>query len=158
MKKTKSQKVDNVRLFASAYLSAVARNLEYIEQINQFKAESKQIKSTNSVIQTEPGRSEYHIKMKMFTDKEEQVWNFTDLIQLIQFESPALLVKLLRQIHHNYSVLNIQEQVKALNERKVFCGSYSESIPNELYILKTLADCIEAVKESDSYTTESPRS
>ena len=148
MKKSKSKKVDNVRLFASAYLSAVARNLEYIEQIKKYETTLKQLQSSNTVLRTEPGKRKYQIELKMFRDSEEKVFDFTDIIQLIQFESPALLVKLLRQVHHNYSVLNIQEQVKALNERKVFCGSYSESIPNELYILKTLADCIEAVKET----------
>ncbi len=148
MKKSKGkQKSDEIRIFEATYLVAINRNKELIKENEALIDELERLKSTNSLIQTEPGRSEYHSKMKMFTDKEEQVWNFTDIIQLIQFESPTLIVKLLRQVHHIYSVLNIEEQVKALNERKVFCGRFSESIPNELYILKTLADSIEAVKE-----------
>jgi len=77
----------------------------------------------------------------------EQVYDFTDVIHLIQFNNPELLVKILREVHHNYSVMNINEMAAALNQHEPRISHYSESIPNELYILKTLADAIEAVKE-----------
>ena len=35
----------------------------------------------------------------------------------------------------------------ALNNKELSCGSYSESIPNELDILKALADNIMVIKE-----------
>jgi len=35
----------------------------------------------------------------------------------------------------------------ALNRKEVSISDYSERIPNELFILKALADCIEAVNE-----------
>ena len=145
MKKIKSKKIDNVRLFASAYLTAVARNLQYIEQIKKYESQIKQLESSN--ITTEPSKRKYLVSLRMYTNPNEQVYDFTDIIQLIQFESPELLVKILREIHNNYASLNISEMTAALNKHEQSINNYSESIPNELYILKTLADAIEAVKE-----------
>ncbi len=149
MKRLKSEckKNRNIRLFASAYLSAVSRNLEYIQQIKQRDEEIEQLKSSNTVINTEPGKRKYLINMRLYTNPNELIYDLTDIIQLIQFESPELLVKILRQIHHNYSVMNISEMTTALNKHEFTLGSYSESIPNELYILKVLADSIATIKE-----------
>jgi hypothetical protein len=141
MKKTKSKKVDNVRLFASAYLTAVARNLQYIEQIKKYESQIKQLESSNTAT------GKHLISLRMYMNPKEQVYDFTDIIQLIQFESSELLVKALREVHHNYSVMNINEMTAALNKHEQSINNYSESIPNELYVLKSLADAIEAVKE-----------
>ena len=133
----------SLSVFESTYLSAVNRNAELLKE-NQVLSE--QLARLQKFLAPENGRN-YLIQLKMYRDNQEKVFDFTDIIQLIQFESSVLLVKLLRQIHHNYSVLNINEMTKALNDYKPTVSKYSEGIPNELYILKTLADCIEAVKE-----------
>jgi hypothetical protein len=145
MKKTKSNKVDNVRLFASAYLTAVARNLQYIEQIKKYESQIKLLESSNFI--NEPDKRKHLISLRMYTNPKEQVYDFTDIIQLIQFNSAELLVKTLREVHHNYSVMNINEMASALNKHEFTLGSYSDSISNELYILKSLADAIEAIRE-----------
>ena len=41
MKKVKSKKPDGLKLLTSIYLTAVARNLEYIEQIKKYEDELK---------------------------------------------------------------------------------------------------------------------
>lgn len=152
MKKVKSKKTDNLRLLASVYLAAVARNLEYIEQIKKYEGELKRLTSSNNVLTTEPGNRKYNIKLKMYLDREEKVFDFTDIVQLIQYNSPELLVKILRQVHHNYSIMNINEMTAALNRKELSLATYSEDIPNELHYLKALADSIEAIKEIDTST------
>jgi hypothetical protein len=148
MKKQKGRKkTDDITVFEATYLTAINRNVELIKENKALTDELEQFKSTGFVLTSKPNKGKYLIQLKMYRDKQEKVFNFTDIVQLIQFESPALLVKLLRQIHHNYSVLNIDEMTKALNNYKPTVSKYSEGIPNELYILKTLADCIEEVKE-----------
>ena len=147
MKKAKSnnQKADDLRIFAATYLTAVNRNMELIKENKALTKELDRLKSSN--INTEPGKRKYLINLRMYMNPKEQVYDFTDIIQLIQFESPALLVKILREVHHNYSVMNINEMTAALNKHEQSINNYSESLPNELYILKTLADAIEAVRE-----------
>ena len=147
MKKSNKKKVDDLRIFESTYLAAINRNLELINENTALTDKLEQLKNSNNIITTEPGKRKYLIKLKMYMDSEEKVIDFTDIVQLIQFESPALLVRMLRQIHHNYSCMNIDEMAKALNNFKPTVSRYSESIPNELYIIKTLADSIEAVRE-----------
>lgn len=88
----------------------------------------------------------YMIKLKMFVDTQEQVFDFTPLIELVQFNGIELIVKIMRQVHHNYALLNIEEMTNALNSHKTTLGSYSESIPAELYFLKEFADRIEDIK------------
>jgi bifunctional N-acetylglucosamine-1-phosphate-uridyltransferase/glucosamine-1-phosphate-acetyltransferase GlmU-like protein len=149
MKKAKSskKKADDVRIFTATYLTAVNRNLELIKENKVLADELEQLRSTNTIITTEPGNINNNIRLKMFTNREKKVYYFTDIIQLIQYNSPELLVKILRQVHHNNSVLNINEMTEVLNKHEPSIADYSESIPNELYILKALADSIETVKE-----------
>lgn len=148
MKKQKGRKkTDDITVFEATYLTAINRNVELIKENKALTNELEQFKSTGSVLTTEPGKRKYFIELKMYRDSEEKVFDFTNIIQLIQFNSPALLVKILREVHHNYSCLNISEMTAALNKQQLSIADYSESIPNELYILKTLADAIEQVKE-----------
>lgn len=148
MKKQKGRKkTDDITVFEATYLKAINQSLELIQENKVLTDELERLKGTNNVIQTEPGKRKYLIELKMFTNREEKVYCFTDIIQLIQFNSPPLLVKILREVHHNYSILNINEMTAALNKQQLSIADYSESIPNELYILKTLADAIEQVKE-----------
>jgi hypothetical protein len=151
MKKSKvKKKTDDIRVFEATYLAAINRNLELTKENQVLTNELERLKSHNPIITTEPGKRKYHILMNLHTNPKELVYDFTDIIQLIQFESPELLVKILRQIHHNYSILNINEMTNALNNKELNCGSYSESIPNELFILKVLADSLETIKEIPS--------
>jgi hypothetical protein len=147
MKKAKSnnQKADDLRIFASTYLTAVNRNMELIKENKALVDELDRLKNSN--IPAEPGKRNYFIQLKMYLHKQEKVFDFTEIVQLIQFNSPVLLVKILREVHHNYSVMNINEMTAALNKHEPSIADYSESIPNELYILKFLADSIEAVRE-----------
>ena len=148
MKKSKGKKkTDDIRVFEATYLAAINRNQELIKENEALTDELALYRNNGSVLRTEPCKREYHIKMKMFTNREEGVYNFTDIIQLIQFNSPALLVKILREVHHNYSILNINEMTAALNRHQPSIADYSESIPNELHYLKALADSIETVRE-----------
>lgn len=107
MKKTKSskKKADDLRIFTATYLTAVNRNLELIKENKVLSDELELLKGTNTIVTTEPGNRNYNIRLKMFTNREEKVYNFTDIIQLIQFNSPALLVKILREVHNNYSII-----------------------------------------------------
>lgn len=140
MKKQKGKKkTDEVKVFESTYLAAITRNQELVIENNLLSEEIARLRSSAT----------YHVRLKMYTDCEVKTWDFSAILKMIQFESPQLLVKILRAIHHSYSILNIQEQVRYLNEHKVFCGSFSESIPNEITILKELADNIEAIKSID---------
>lgn len=148
MKKSKvKKKTDDIRIFEATYLAAINSNLELTKENQVLTDELERLKSQNTIVTTDPGKRKYLICLKMFTNPNELVYDFTDIIQLIQFESPEFLVKILRQVHHNYSIMNINEMVTALNKKELSCGSYSESIPNELHILKALADCITAIKE-----------
>jgi hypothetical protein len=140
MKKSKSKKADDLRIFSATYLTAVSRNMELIKENQVLTDELELLKSQITIITTEPGNRNYNIRLKMFTNREERVYNFTDIIQLIQFNNPALLVKILREVHHNYSCLNIAEMTAALNRHEPSIADYSESIPNELHYLKALAD------------------
>lgn len=145
--KSKNHKNDDLRIFATTYLTAVNRNLELIKENKILSDELEEIKSLNPILKTGSGKRKYYIYLTMYTNPRSALYDFTDIIQLIQFESPSLLVKILRYVHHNYSVMNLSEMASALNRHEVTLCSYSEDIPNELYILKSLADCIEAVKE-----------
>jgi hypothetical protein len=147
MKKAKSnnQKADDLRIFAATYLTAVNRNMELIKENKDLVDELERLKSSN--IKTEPGKRKYNIRLRMYMNPNEAVYDFTEIIQMIQFNSPELLVKILREVHHNYSVMNINEMTAALSKHEPSFLDYSESIPNELYILKALADAIEAVRE-----------
>ena len=148
MKKSKgNKKTDDIRVFEATYLAAINQNLELTKENQVLGDELERFKSQTSIIATEPGKREYHINMKMFTNREEKDYYFTDIIQLIQFNSPELLVKILREVHHFYSCMNLSEMATALNRKEVSISDYSERIPNELFILKALADCIEAVNE-----------
>ncbi len=148
MKKRKGKKkTDDIRVFESTYLAAINRNQELIKENKSLTDELEGLKSANTIIKSESGKRKYLINLKMYRNNYEGLYDFTGIIQFIQFEGPELLIKLLRQIHHNYSVMNINEMTTALNKHEFTLGSYSESIPNELYILKTLADKIEAIQE-----------
>lgn len=89
--------------------------------------------------------SRYIASFKMYTDTKEMLWDVTSLVDLVRFESRDLLVKLLRSIHHDYSIMNIQEMTAALNGKKQCIEDYSEDIPLQLIILKELADSIEKI-------------
>lgn len=91
----------------------------------------------------------YIIKLKMYTDSEVKQWDFSEILKLIQFESPQLVVKILRTIHHNYSCLNLAEMATVLNRHTPTINNYSDQIPNELYFLKSIADAIESIKKID---------
>ena len=148
MKKSKvKKKTNDIRIFEATYLAAINSNLELTKENQVLTDELERLKSQHTTVTIEPGKRKYHIRMNLHTNPNELVYDFTDIIKLIQFESPELLVKILRQIHHNYSILNINEMTTALNKKELSCGIYSESIPNELYILKALADSIESIKE-----------
>ena len=145
MKEPKSKKIDNVKLFASAYLAAVARNLEYIEQIKKYEIQFKQLENLN--ISIKPVKGKYLIQIKMYLDQKEKVFDFTEIIQFIQFNGIETLCKNIRQIHHDFAVMNIREMTSQLNRHTPTINDYSEDIPNELDLLKTIADCIENIKE-----------
>lgn len=123
---------------SEVYLKAVNRNVELIAENRSLTEEITRLRSSVA--------NPYHITLKMYTDHDMKVWDFSPILKTIQFEGPALLVKILRTIHHQYAILNIQEQVTALNRHTLSINDYSEQIPNELYILKTLADNIEAIR------------
>ena len=82
---------------------------------------------------------------KMYTSSQELTWDVTPVINLVRFEGKELLVKMLRSIHHDFSVLNIQEMTIALNNPKLRVSTFSEAVPNQLYIIKALADSIEEI-------------
>jgi NurA-like 5'-3' nuclease len=52
----------------------------------------------------------------------------------------------LREIHHNYASLNIQELTRDL-KKEYNIADYSELVPLELYFLKERADRLDAIKE-----------
>lgn len=136
MKKQKGKKkTDEVKVFESTYLAAITRNQELVIENNLLSEEITRLRSSVN----------YHVRLKMYTDHEVKTWDFSELLKTVQFESPQLLVKILRTIHHQYAILNIQEQVTALNRHTLSINDYSEQIPNELYILRTMADNIEAI-------------
>lgn len=140
MKKQKGKKkTDKVKVFESTYLAAITRNQELVIENNLLSEEITRLRSSVA--------NPYHIALKMFTDHDMKVWDFSAIIKLIQFESAPLLVKLLRRIHHNYSVLNIQEMTSALNRGGPYVSKWDDTVPNDLYILKILADNIEAIHE-----------
>jgi hypothetical protein len=89
----------------------------------------------------------YLIKFKLYTTPEEKIYDITPLIEFVQFNGVELIAKIFRQVHHNYAVLNLEEQIQALNSKKLTLGTYSESIPAELYFIKEFADIVEAIKE-----------
>jgi hypothetical protein len=150
MKKSKvKKKTDDIRVFEATYLAAINSNLELTKENQVLTDELERLKRSNTTTKRE--NKKYLIELQMYSNLREQVYDFTDIIQIIQFESPELLVKLLRQIHHNYSILNINEMTMALNKKELSCCTYSESVPNELHILKTLIDCIEGIKEVNTF-------
>jgi len=89
----------------------------------------------------------YLVRCKLYLDQQEKVFDFTPVIEFIQYNGTELITKIFRQIHHNYACLNIEEMTEALNSKKITLGSYSESIPAELYFLKEISDCVEAIQE-----------
>jgi hypothetical protein len=136
MKKQKGKKkTDEVKVFESTYLAAITRNQELVIENNLLSEEITRLRSSVN----------YHVRLKMYTDHEVKTWDFSELLKTVQFESPALLVTLLRRIHHNYSVLNIQEMTSALNCGGPYVSKWDEGVTNHLYILKLLADNIEAI-------------
>lgn len=139
MTKSKKRDKDKLSLSEENFLTLADRNLELINQNKELTEKLEAIKTDSNP---------YLIKIKMYTDRETRVWDFTPVIQLIQFESPELLVRILRTVHHQYSCLNLAEMATALNKHKPSINDYSEKIPNELYILKELADCIENIKST----------
>jgi len=134
MKKPKRKSVD---ISPENYLTLVNRNLELIN-------ENRELTEKLANLKTVPGT--YLIKLCMYMDKDQKIFDFSQVIKLIQYESPAVLTKLLRQIHHDLAVLNIQEQTAALNRHTPSINDYSTDTPNLLYILKAMAEAIESVK------------
>ena len=137
MKKHKQKAVrdEMVMIMSEAFQTVINQSL----QVTGIK--SKPVTENNSL-----NEGQYIINLKMYLDKEVKPWDFTPIIKLIQYESPAVLTKLLRQIHHDLAVLNIQEQTAALNRHTPSINDFSTDVPNELYILKALAEAIESVK------------
>ena len=135
--KQKALKKDMVNIMSEAFHTVINQSLQVA---GQETAPAHPQKATQ-------GGTRHTINLRMYLDPEVKTWDFTKLIQMVQFESPQLLVKILRQVHHEFAILNIQEQVTALNRHTLSINDYSEQIPNELYILKTLADNIEAITE-----------
>ena len=136
----KKQDKKRVAISEKNYLSIVEHNTKLIQENLALTGQIEELRK-------QPDRNPYHITLKMYTDHEVKTWDFSELLKTVQFESPALLVKLLRRIHHNYSVLNIQEMTSALNRGGPYVSKWDEGVTNHLYILKLLADNIEAIKE-----------
>lgn len=153
MKKSKvKKKTDDIRVFEATYLAAINSNLELTKENQVLTDELERPKSSNTTTKRE--NKKYLIELQMYTNPRELVYDFTNIVQLIQFESPELLVKILRQVHHNYSIMNINEMTAALNKKELSYCTYPESISNELYILKVLADSINAIKEVNIFSKE----
>jgi len=81
--------------------------LELTKETQVLTDELERLKCQIITITTETGNTNYHIRLKIFTNREEKVCCFTDIIQLIQFESPELLVKIFREVHLFYSCMNL---------------------------------------------------
>ena len=88
----------------------------------------------------------YIASFKMNISPQELTWDVTPIIDLIRFEGKDLLVKMLRSIHHDFATTNIEELTTALNKHEVSYWDYSTAVPNQLYILKALADAIGEIK------------
>lgn len=136
----KKQDKKRVAVSEKNYLSIVEHNTKLIQENLALTGQIEELRK-------QPDRNPYHITLKMYTDHDMKVWDFSPILKTIQFEGIALLVKILRTIHHQYAILNIQEQVTALNRHTPTINNYSEKIPGELYILKVLADAVEAIHE-----------
>ena len=127
-----------IKNYSDAYLNIVDSNMKLIDELKEARTETVTITKQNQ---------RYIITLVMHKDHTEKTFDITRLIDLIKGEGPELLVKLLRQVHHNYSVMNITEMSTQLNKHLPTLNNYSESIPNELYIIKELADSIENIRE-----------
>jgi hypothetical protein len=125
----KSRNKDLIKTFSDTCLSMLENNLKLLD---------------------EPGailnhQRKFLASFKMSIDNQELIWDVTPVIDIIRFEGKDLLVKMLRSIHHDYSVMNVQEMATALNRHEQSISIYSEEVPNQLYIIKALADSIEGI-------------
>lgn len=76
----------------------------------------------------------------------EQTWDVTPVIDVIRYNGKELLVKMLRDIHHDLASINIAEMTRYLNSPHNRVSTFSEAVPNQLYFLKELADAVDNIK------------
>ena len=130
MAKNKHHKKQLIKTLRQDSLSVLEESLRKLEETDQYI--------------NRPARK-FLANFKMSIDNQELTWDVTPVIDIIRFESRDLLVKMLRSVHHDYSVMNIQEMTEALNKHELSIATYSEDVPNQLYIIKALADAIEKI-------------
>ena len=92
MKKSKVKKrTDDIRVFEATYMAAINSNLELTKENQVLTDALERLKSSNTTIRRE--NKKYLIELKMFTNPKELVYDFTDIIQLIQFEARNYLLR-----------------------------------------------------------------
>jgi hypothetical protein len=125
----KNRKKDLIKTLSDTCLSMLESNLNLLDQPGVLLNHQRK----------------YIASFKMSTDNQELVYDVTPVIDMIRFEGKELLVKMLRSIHHDYSVMNVQEMTSALNRHEQSISTYSEDVPNQHYIIKALAHSIEGI-------------
>lgn len=122
------KKINDLKIFEATYSQVVKQNQDLI-QVNKLLREEF-VKFQNEFI------AGYHMKVAIHPDTTEKVWDFSELILLVQSDGVTNLVRTMRRIHHNYAVLNIQEMTTTLNSHNDTGSKWDAEIVEDLYILK----------------------
>lgn len=105
-KRKGKKKINDLKIFEATYSQVVKQNQDLIRE-NKSLCE-KFMQFQNSFI------AGHHLKLRMPPDTTEKVWDFSELILLVQSDGVTNLVRTIKRVHHNYAILNIQEMTAAL--------------------------------------------
>lgn len=80
---------NDLRVFEVTYLTEVNQNVELFIENKVLNYVLKRLKCTGSVLTTVPGKREYLIHLKMYLVKQEKVFDYSEVMRLIQFRSAS---------------------------------------------------------------------